>query len=179
VITLGQGVQSGQTAGIGFWHNSNGQALINGFNGGPSATALSSWLSDAFPNLYGTGAGANDLTGFTNAQVAGFFLTQFSLPGPKLDAEVLATALDVYATTLSLGGTLGQQYGFTVTAAGLGADSVNVRSDGAAFDVTNNSTRNVYQLLKAVNRHSVGGVLYNGDKALRKDASDLIGGLIG
>ena len=39
VVTLGQGVQNGQTDGIGFWNNKKGQALIYGFSGGPGATA--------------------------------------------------------------------------------------------------------------------------------------------
>ena len=177
VTSLGQGVQHGLTGGIGFWHNKNGQALINGFNGGSNATALSSWLATTFPNLYGAGAGANNLTGETNAQVAAFYQSQFALSGSNVEAEVLATALNVYATTQSLGGTAGQAYGFTVSAAGLGADSFNVGADGAAFGVANNTTLNVYELLKAVDRQAVFGVLYNGDKNLRKQANDLFDAL--
>jgi hypothetical protein len=45
VTTLGQDVQHGLTGGIGFWHGKNGQALINSFNGGSNATALSTWLA--------------------------------------------------------------------------------------------------------------------------------------
>ena len=82
VATLGQGVQAGLTGDIGFWHKKNGQALINGFNGGSNATALSSWLAANFSNLYGGGNGSgNNLTGFTNAQVAAFYQSQFALPG--------------------------------------------------------------------------------------------------
>jgi hypothetical protein len=66
------------------------------------------------------------LGGISNAQVAAFCQSQFALSGSNLEAEVLATALNVYATTQSLGGTIGQAYGFTVTATGLGADSFNV-----------------------------------------------------
>src|SRR5262249_33633907 len=93
------GVQSGQTAGIGFWHNKNGQALIKCFNGGGGSTALADWLAATFPNLYGRGAGANDLTGKSDAQVAAFYQGLFALGGPRADAAVLATALNVYATT--------------------------------------------------------------------------------
>src|SRR5205807_478867 len=100
-------------------------------------------------NLYGAGAGSSNLTGQTNAQVAAYYLSLFSQSGPKLEAQVLATALNVYATTLSLGGTAAGAYGFKVTAAGLGADSFNVGSNGQAFGVANNTTLNVYQLLKA------------------------------
>jgi hypothetical protein len=173
VTSLGQGVGSGMTAGIGFWHNKNGQALIQSFNGGPSATALSAWLAATFPNLYGASAGANNLTGLTNAQVGAFYLTQFGLHGPKAEAEVMAAALGVYATTQSLGGTAAQAYGFTVSATGLGARSFNVGSDGAAFGVANSSTLNVYQLLQAVNQMAVKGVLYNGDSSLSQEAAAL------
>ncbi len=102
---------------------------------GSNSTALSGWLATAFPNLYGAGAGSNDLAGQPNFEVAAFFKTQFSLPGSNVEAQVLATALNVYATTLSLGGTTGQAYGFTVSVDGLGADSFNVGADGAAFGV--------------------------------------------
>jgi hypothetical protein len=166
VTTLGQGVQDGLTGGVGFWHNNNGQALINAFNGGPDATALSSWLALNFPNLYGS------LTGASNAQVAAFYQAQFALSGSNLAAEVLATALNIYATTQSLGGTIGQAYGFTVTATGLGADSFNVGADGAAFGMANNTTRNVYELLRAVDQQAVFGVLYNGDTTLQREAND-------
>src|SRR5262249_13210010 len=79
VTGLGQGVGKGLTAGIGFWQNSNGQALLKSLNGGATATALSAWLAATFPNLYGASAGANNLTGKTNAQVAAFYLSQFNL----------------------------------------------------------------------------------------------------
>src|SRR5262249_12995740 len=63
VTGLGQGVVKGLAGGIGFWDNSNGQALIKSFNGGSTATTLSAWLAATFPNLYGASAGANNLTG--------------------------------------------------------------------------------------------------------------------
>jgi hypothetical protein len=171
VTTLGQSVQDGLTGGIGFWHSKNGQALVNAFNGGPDSTALSSWLATAFPNLYAS------LSGASNAQVAALYQSQFALSGSNLAAEVLATALNVYATTLSLGGTAGQAYGFTVTATGLGADSFNVGTDGAAFGVANKTTLNVYELLTAVNRQAVNGVLYNDDPTLSNEANNLFDAL--
>jgi hypothetical protein len=146
VTSLGLDVQRGLTGDIGFWHGSDGQTLINSFNGGPGATALSTWLARNLSNLYG------NLWGATNADVAAFYQTQFALSGPNAQAQVLATALNVYATTRSLGGTAGQAYGFTVTDAGLGAYSFNAGSDGAAFGMANNSTHTVYAFLKAVDR---------------------------
>jgi len=174
VVALGQSVQNGLTGDIGFWHSKNGQTLIKGFNGGSSSTALSSWLVATFPNLYGAGAGANNLIGQTDTQVAAFYKTQFALPGSNVEAQVLATALNVYATTLSLGGTSGQAYGFTVSANGLGADSFSVGADGAAFGVAKKTTRNVLELLKAVDHQTVLGVLYDGDPTFQKMANHLL-----
>jgi uncharacterized delta-60 repeat protein len=174
VTNLGQDVQKGQAAGIGFWANNNGQALINRFNGGPGATALAGWLAATFPDLYGANAGAHNLSGMTNAQVAAFY-QGLETGGQKLDALVLATALNVYATTRSLGGTAAEADGFAVTADGLGADSQKVGSDGAAFGVANGTTLNVYQLLLAADHHAVNGVLYGGDPALRDEAAAVFG----
>ncbi len=177
VTGLGQGVVKGLTGGIGFWHNKNGQKLITSFNGGATATTLANWLAATFPNLYGATAGANNLTGKTNAQVAAYFQVLFSLGGSKVQAEVLAVALNVYATTSLLGGNAGVAYGFTVSATGLGARSYNVGKDGAAFGVADNSMLNVYQLLLAVNNKAANGVLYNGDAVLQAQAADLFDAL--
>jgi hypothetical protein len=87
--------------------------------------------------------------------------------------QVLATALNVYATTLSLGGTAAQSYGFLVSAEGLGAVSFNVRQAGAAFGVANGTNLNVYELLQRVNQRAVNGVLYNGNAPLRGLCEDL------
>jgi hypothetical protein len=165
------------TGGIGFWDNSNGQTLINSFNGGSTATALANWLAASFPNLYGAGAGTNDLIGKSNAQVAAYFQTLFNLGGNKVQAQVLDVALNVYATTSSLGGNAGTAYGFTVSATGLGARSYGVGADGAAFGVANNTTLTVYGLLAAVNQKAVKGLLYNGDATLQAEAADLFSSL--
>jgi hypothetical protein len=117
------------------------------------------------------------LGGISNVQVAALYQSQFALSGSNLAAEVLATALNVYATTQSLGGAIGQAYGFSVTATGLGADSFNVGANGAAFGVANNTTRNVYELLTAVDQQAVFGVPYNGDTTLSKQANNLFDAL--
>jgi hypothetical protein len=160
VTSLALGVQSGLTGTLAFWHGAGGQALIASFNGGAGATGLSGWLAASLPNLYGFSAGASNLQGKTNAQVAAFFQAQYALGGSLVEAQVLAVALNVYATTQALGGTAGQAYGFSVSDSGLGARSFNVGADGAALGVANNSTLTVYQLLVAVNRQSVNGLLY-------------------
>ena len=167
----------GQTATIGFWHNNNGQALITSFNGRSDSTALGNWLARTLPNLYGTGAGANDLTGKTNTQVAAFYLALFNVTGQKLDAQVFDTALDVYATTTSLGGTYSARYGFLVTANGVGGSTYNVGSSGSAFGVANNSVLTVFQILQEVNFRAFKGVLYNGSQASRDLANTVFDGI--
>ena len=170
-------VTPGTTATIGFWHNKNGQALIKSFNGSATSTALGNWLATTFPKLYGAQAGAKNLAGKTNNQVAALFLQLFSVQGQKLDAQVLGVALGVYATTSSLGGNAGTRYGFKVSAGGLGAMTWNVGSGGAAFGVPNNSTLTVLQLLKAANDRAVNGVLYGGSKSLRDAANAVFSGI--
>ncbi|HEV3263574.1 MAG TPA: hypothetical protein VG013_42455, partial [Gemmataceae bacterium] len=166
VVDPGWRVARGQSSTVRFWHSHHGQALIDSFNGGPDSTALAGWLATTFPNLYGANAGAYDLTGQTNAQVAAFYQSLYHAHGRRLEADVLDTALDVYATTTSLGGPDAAQYGFVVTDAGLGAASLNIRHSGAAFGVPNRTTLNVYQVLQAADQQAVNGVLYNGNTHL-------------
>jgi hypothetical protein len=117
----GGAVQHGQAAGIGFWNNRNGQALIKAF-----------------------------------------------------DAQVLATALSVYATNATLDSTsVAAQYGFTVGGDGLGAAAVSVGSDGDAFGVATNTTMTVMDLLLATDAQAVNGVLYNGNATRRSHANDV------
>lgn len=171
------GLAAGKTREAEYWHKSTGQALIRSFNGGATHTELASWLATTFGNLYGAAAGANDLTGKTNADVAALFQRLWLAVGDGAATQVLATALNVYATTASLGGTQGATAGFQVSAAGLGARSYNVRGYGAAVGVANGSTRNVFQLLQAVNNQVRNGVLYIGNGGLLEAAKELFSGL--
>jgi hypothetical protein len=75
-----------------------------------------------------------------------------------LNPEVLATALNIYATTQSL-------VWARITS--------NVGSDGAAFGTASNATRNVYELLRAGDQQTAFGLLYNGDITLQEEANDL------
>ncbi|MDB6123890.1 MAG: Cadherin proteinputative collagen-binding protein [Pedosphaera sp.] len=138
---------SGDTATIGFWHNKNGQALINSLNGGPNSTALANWLATSFPYLYGANAGANNLTGKKNSAVAALFLQFFNVKGQKTDAQVLAGALAAYVTDSTLAGTAAVGYGFNV-GAGTGDKTFNVGSNGSAIGLLNNTLYTVLTLLK-------------------------------
>jgi VCBS repeat-containing protein len=192
----GDQVQSGQTASIAYWQNNKGQQLLLALNGGASSTQLGNWLAATFPNLYGAGAGPNNLAGKTNAQVAALYVTLFkrtgqSLPNsgpPKLDAQVMSTALSVYVTNQTLADTTAVAFGFTVSASGLGASTFNVATSGAAVGVQDGTVMTVMDILLAVNTRTVIGVLYdlNGDglisdteKQLRQKAHDLFAALNG
>jgi len=75
-----------------------------------------------------------------NAFVAALFQQDFLMKGVKLDAQVLATALSVYATNATLDSSMvAAHYGFTVSSTGLGTDTVNVGSNGEAFGPRGNS----------------------------------------
>ena len=63
---FGQQLTSGDTAGVGFWHGKNGQALI-----AQGGTELAVWLTSNFGNIFG-----NTLVGMTGSQVASFYRDQ-------------------------------------------------------------------------------------------------------
>ncbi len=109
--------------------------------------------------------------------MGGYYQTLFGQHGPKLDAEVLGVALDVYATTQSLGGNAGIAYGFHVTSYGLGAYSYNVRASGRAFGVPNNTVLNVFQILKSADSQAVTSLLFNGDQTLDMLALSVFDGI--
>jgi len=124
--------------------------------------------------MFGASAGASDLTGMTNAQVAAFYSELFSrqrkeaaalgLGGPlKLEAQVMAVAFAVYVTNATLAGTTAAAYGFVVTDTGVGTATFDVASSGAAFGVANGTRMTVLDLLLAVDARSRNGVLYDLD----------------
>jgi len=145
---IGLAVSRGDVAGIGFWQNKHGQALI--CEGG---SALANWLTANFPNVFGdtfVGAGGGDVAAFYKDQL---FKQKGgkSAAGPaKVDAQFMAVALATYFTDADLAGTVAVKYGFNVTDTGLGARIVNVGDCGAAFGVADDSNRTVLQLLQAI-----------------------------
>jgi hypothetical protein len=166
----GSAIAKSQSAGIGFWQNKNGQALISKF------TNVGNWLAATLPNTFGINAGANNLTGQTAQQVIQLYQQDFALHD-KLDAQFMATALNVFATDASLGGSAASAYGFSINQYGLGDATLNVGSDGAAFGVANNTTLTVMQILQDADKKTVNGVLYGGTQTLRQMATDLFGAI--
>jgi hypothetical protein len=171
-------VTKGQTAGIGFWNNKNGQALIKALpvvtNADGSVTSVANWLAATLPNMFGANTGSNDLAGKSNAYVAALFQSDFVVKGAKLDAQVLATALSVYASNATLDSTdVAAKYGFVVSGDGVGAATVSVGSNGDAFGVANNTTMTVMDLLLATDAQAIDGVLYNGNTIKRNEANSV------
>jgi hypothetical protein len=166
-------IQHGETAGIGFWNNKNGQALIKALNGG-AGHQLGDWLAATFPRMFGALSGSNDLAGKNNAYVAWFFQSRFVVKDQKLDAQVLATALAVYVTDGTLDNTgVGTQYGFLVGGNGVATATFNVGSNGAAFGVADNTVMTVMDLLLAADAQAVNGILYNGNTTKRNMANSV------
>ena len=122
-------------------------------------------------NQYGANSG-NYLVGRSNAYVAALFQADFVVKGMKLDAQVQAAALAVYATSATLDPTqVAASYGFVVSGDGVGAATWNVGSNGDAFGVANNHTMTVTGLLLATDDQAINGLLYNGNAARRDEAN--------
>jgi hypothetical protein len=174
----GTTVVEGQSATINFWHKARGQNLIRSFNGSSSSTLLGNWLAGTFAKLYGLAAGAaNNLTGCSNAQVADYFQALYTEGADNFRARVLALAFNVYATTASLGGTEGGDYGFAVSKYGVYMATWNIGSSGSAFGVPNNTTLSVRQILAAVNDRAVNGDPYGGNASLQSQADSVLGAI--
>jgi hypothetical protein len=145
---LGQSVNSGDTATIGFWQNKHGQALIR--QGG---TALADWLTNNFGNVFGDtfiGGDGDDVASFYRDQL--FRQKSQKSAGPaKVDAQFMAMALATYFTSSNLAGNVASDYGFNVTDTGIGTKVVNVGDNGAAFGVASGSDITIMQLLLATN----------------------------
>ena len=153
----------GDTATIGFWHNKNGQAVINSASNSP---ALANWLATSFPCLFG------NLAGDSNAQVAAAFETAFGNVGGLQGndyCQIFGAALASYFTSTSLGGDPeAVKFGFNQSPGGTGGKLFNVGNNGAAFGVPNNTSLTVLQLLQAAN---------NLDCPLSGDSKDVLGEL--
>ena len=185
-------VVAGQFATIGFWHNSNGQAVINSFNGSSTAKALGNWLASNFPNLFGgsnpyisgklSQYGATSFAGLTNAQVAAVYQSLWTPNGVTKNtyAQAFAVALGIYADTSSLGGnSTAQSFGFSVTAAGGGPATYNVGSNGAAFGVANNTIVSVLNVLQTLNTNfsPSSGTFYSNNQTLTTAANNVVNGI--
>jgi hypothetical protein len=64
------------------------------------------------------------------------------------------------------GGNYAAYYGFHVNADSSGYETINIGSNGAAFNVANNTTISILQALDATNNDVVNQVLYGGSTTL-------------
>ena len=130
---------------------------------GVQTCALPIWLAATFPNLYGSEAGDHNLAGRTNAEVAGFYRDLFRAWGPKLDAQVLATALAVYVTNSTLAGDAAAAYGFEVSDYGVGVSTMNLGWFGVALGLAPGACSTVIDILLLTDDRSVGGTIFGDD----------------
>ena len=197
----GDQMPDGSTASIGFWHNKNGQALIERLSDFAAAndgspTQLGDWLAATLPSMYGSGAlygastGADrdmNLAGRSDAYIAETFAylhqrnkkTMIENGGvPKVDAQVLAVALAMYATSENLAGTVARDYGFTTSADGIAYSTFNVLDvltveeaemlglsvANGNLDASGNAT--IIDILWATDAKATIGLLYDHDQNL-------------
>jgi hypothetical protein len=182
VSGLGLTFQGSQTRTSGFWNDANsGQELIRKFTKTAGGQTLGQWLASSFPKLYGGMDGAANLSTFTNAQVGNFYkglFTQYNTN--QLDAEVMALALYIFATTSSLGMGAGgttpaTAYSLPVDANGLGAYSCSVGFHGVAFSVANNTVLDIFQIMLAANNSAMGSEPWGTNLSLRNHGQAVIG----
>ncbi len=168
----GGGLNSGDTATIGYWHNKNGQALIEKLD---EDGALTAWLLDNFGNIF-------DQDDFDEhgGSVGDFYRDEFfkkKLKGtPKVDAQFMAVAFAVFATSSNLSNGGAADFGFNVTDSGIGTTVVNVGSSGAAFDVDDNTDMTILALLRASDELTVAGadLIYDDGNNVLSDAEKVL-----
>jgi hypothetical protein len=183
-FTTLNGVVKNEAATLGFWANNNGQALLKTYG-----TALGNWLGTTYSNLFG------NLTGATGTQIAAYYIKLKGVSGQPYQTvtDALSLALGVWVTTTGLGwntsGNGPKHYGFTqgFQSMGLGSAVYNVGSNGASFDVQNNTYQTVNWILTHFNSHCshTGGsyttvptfVLYGGNTTLINGANVVIDGI--
>jgi hypothetical protein len=184
-------VGAGDFATIGFWHNKNGQAVINSFNGGSTQTALGTWLATNFPHLFGSpnpydsatlaSFGATTLAGLTNAQIATVYENLWNPSGVTKNTYVqaFAVALGMYADTGFLGyDSTAASFGFKMVVGGGGQLTFGIGGNGAAFPGLG-SNPTVLQIMQAVdgNFDPTTGNFYGGDQTKTSDANNVLNGI--
>ena len=157
----------------GYWAGCAGQSLIQSCGGWSGTTTLSGWLSQCYPNLYGSNAGCDNLSGQNNTGVANFCLSLEAQYGAEsLECQTLAAALDEYFTSWQAGGQYGQQAGFNVSWNGFCSTTVNTSGGSDAFGGCTSTS--VWNMLQSENGQSWGGFLYNGNSARHQEACTVV-----
>jgi SdrD B-like domain/Carboxypeptidase regulatory-like domain len=160
----------------GYWASSCGQSLIQSFGGGSGSTCLSSWLAQNYSNLYGSGAGCDNLWGQSNSSVAGFCQSVEAQYGcESLEYQTLSTAIDEYASCSSLGGQIACNAGFETSWCGISSQEENTSGSCGAFGTSNsNPWATVGNLLSFENSQASCGSLYLGNSSNHQLACNVI-----
>jgi hypothetical protein len=169
-------VAKGDTATIGFWANTNGQALLKSYK----TSSIGTCLASTYPNLFGNLNGAN------GSQVAAYLLKAKHASGTlngNTYAQALATALNVWVTTTGLGWntteTGPQQYGFHQAC--LGGCCYNVGNNGASFGVNNQTMQTVSYCLCCLDCMTTASngsfTFYNNNTTLTNGANIVLNGI--
>jgi hypothetical protein len=123
-----------------------------------NTSALAYYIKVTYANVFTTGGGTT-FSGKTNADIATYFttLSNSKTQIDNLRVQILAVALDVWATTTGEGWSTAAggsaSYGFKQDSFhnGTGTIVINVGNNGTAFNVPNNSWLTVNQLLSLAN----------------------------
>jgi uncharacterized repeat protein (TIGR01451 family) len=169
----GQTLGLGDCGTVGFWTSQNGQTLLDSLNGGSNATTLGNWLANNYANLYGKTCGGNNLTGKSNSAIFQLLQNLCNCSSTQCNAQVLACAINTYATDTTLCGTAAASYGFNVSSTGCGNKDFNVWVYGQAAGASNYSVLTVQQIVNYCNSKAKNGILYSGNSTLIWDADNI------
>ena len=128
---------------MGFWQNKNGQGIITSFCGGTSGTSLNTFLRqfNPFQDLSSTATCSQDASYVNNIIKAATCTSSTNTCNSMLRSQMLATALDVYFSTPSLGGNkVGGFNGLGGSTPALGGVAIDLSKICAMIDGSSGST---------------------------------------
>ncbi|MDH3584080.1 MAG: hypothetical protein OER86_07685, partial [Phycisphaerae bacterium] len=194
-----QPVSKGQAATVWVWKSRLGQKLLRRLNGSADSTLLADWLAGSFPRIYGAEAGGsplddkhpgNNLSGLTNENLAAYFKSLYkrskrtTVGGgpPRLEAQLLATALSAYVTTEDcVGRRFGAEeayaedtdvilvneirgYGFDVSSEGVGGATFALGENAHVLGFEDADEPTVMQIMQATDQRARYGLLFDLDE---------------
>jgi hypothetical protein len=127
---------------MGFWQNKNGQGIITSFCGGTSGTSLNTFLRqyNPFQDLSATATCSQDASYVTGIIKVATCTSSSNTCNAMLRAQMLATALDVYFSTPSLGGNrIGAFNGLGGSTPALGGVAIDLSKVCAMIDGSSGS----------------------------------------
>jgi hypothetical protein len=127
---------------MGFWQNKNGQGIITSFCGGTSGTTLNAFLTgfNPFKDMTATTC-SGEATYVLNVIKAASCTSTSKTCNAMLKAQMLATALDVYFSTPSLGGNrIGAFNGLGNSTPALGGVAIDLSKVCAMVDGSSSSS---------------------------------------